>query len=211
MIALNTGHYEAIDLSTWIASNPKNFLTNFSKPESLFDEFPHDRVFIASREGALKHLETQCIHTTSSVLPLRRAGVFGDRDERGGVPHPALESTRSGGRGLRGAGRARSTRVSPRQARRSLYTAVGRPCPRARWKSPSPPRSAPRGDGGRPGSGRRRPVPGRAPGRDRIVQGQPTLSGAARALARWKSFGQPGSSPPQALNSESATSKRHSR
>ncbi|MBV8556058.1 MAG: cupin domain-containing protein [Planctomycetaceae bacterium] len=58
LIAFNTGHDEAIDLSAWIASNPKNLLaTNFSKPESLFDEFPHDRVFIAPREGASKHLE----------------------------------------------------------------------------------------------------------------------------------------------------------
>jgi oxalate decarboxylase len=48
LIGLNTGHYEAIDLSQWIAGNPAEVLaTNFSKPKSLFEQFPKERVFIA--------------------------------------------------------------------------------------------------------------------------------------------------------------------
>jgi len=48
LIGFNTGHYAAIDLSQWVAGNPTQVLaTNFSKPESLFDKFPRDRVFIA--------------------------------------------------------------------------------------------------------------------------------------------------------------------
>jgi oxalate decarboxylase len=51
LIGFNTGHYEAIDLSTWIAGNPTQVLaTNFSKPASHFDKFPHERVFIAPTE-----------------------------------------------------------------------------------------------------------------------------------------------------------------
>ncbi len=50
LIGFNTGHYEAIDLSTWIAGNPVDVLaTNFSKPASLFEKFPRDRVFIAPK------------------------------------------------------------------------------------------------------------------------------------------------------------------
>jgi oxalate decarboxylase len=48
LIGFNTGHYEAIDLSMWIAGNPVDVLaTNFSKPASLFEKFPRERVFIA--------------------------------------------------------------------------------------------------------------------------------------------------------------------
>jgi len=48
LIGFNSGHYEAIDLSMWIAGNPVDVLaTNFSKPASLFQKFPHERVFIA--------------------------------------------------------------------------------------------------------------------------------------------------------------------
>jgi len=48
LIGFNTGHYEAIDLSMWVAGNPAQVLaTNFSKPESLFETFPRGRVFIA--------------------------------------------------------------------------------------------------------------------------------------------------------------------
>ncbi len=51
LIGFNTGHYEAIDLSMWIAGNPPGVLaTNLSKPESLFARFPHERVFIAPTE-----------------------------------------------------------------------------------------------------------------------------------------------------------------
>jgi oxalate decarboxylase len=48
LIGFNTGQYQAIDLSQWIASNPTEVLaTNFSKPKSLFEKFPTERVFIA--------------------------------------------------------------------------------------------------------------------------------------------------------------------
>jgi oxalate decarboxylase len=58
LIAFNTGHYEAIDLSSWIASNPKYLLAaNFGRPESLFDGFPNHRVFIAPKEGPSKNAE----------------------------------------------------------------------------------------------------------------------------------------------------------
>jgi oxalate decarboxylase len=51
LIGFNTGHYEAIDLSMWIAGNPAQVLaTNFGKPESLFEKFPKERVFIAPTE-----------------------------------------------------------------------------------------------------------------------------------------------------------------
>jgi oxalate decarboxylase len=58
LIGFNTGHYEAIDLSAWIASNPPNVLTtNFGRPRSLVEQFPRGRVFIAPKEGAPKHHE----------------------------------------------------------------------------------------------------------------------------------------------------------
>jgi oxalate decarboxylase len=50
LIGFNTGHYETIDLSQWIAGNPADVLaTNFSKPESLFAKFPHSDVFISPK------------------------------------------------------------------------------------------------------------------------------------------------------------------
>ena len=51
LIGFNTGHYEAIDLSMWVAGNPLDVLaTNFGKPQSLFEKFPRERVFIAPTE-----------------------------------------------------------------------------------------------------------------------------------------------------------------
>ena len=51
LIGFNSGHYEAIDVSMWIAGNPVDVLaTNFGKPASLFERFPRDRVFIAPTE-----------------------------------------------------------------------------------------------------------------------------------------------------------------
>jgi oxalate decarboxylase len=48
LIGFNTGHYEAIDLSQWVAGNPVEVLaTNFGKPPAVFDGFPRERVFIA--------------------------------------------------------------------------------------------------------------------------------------------------------------------
>jgi oxalate decarboxylase len=52
LIAFNTGHYEAIDLSTWLAGNPSYLLAaHFGKPKELVERFPRDQVFIAPREG----------------------------------------------------------------------------------------------------------------------------------------------------------------
>ena len=52
LIGFNTGTYEAIDLSQWIAANPVDVLaTNFSKSPALFESFPKRDVFIADRNG----------------------------------------------------------------------------------------------------------------------------------------------------------------
>jgi oxalate decarboxylase len=52
LIGFNSGNYEAIDLSQWIAGNPTDVLaTNFSKPAALFEKFPRDDVFVASKNG----------------------------------------------------------------------------------------------------------------------------------------------------------------
>jgi oxalate decarboxylase len=51
LIGFNTGIYESIDLSSWIAGNPVDVLaTNFNKPESLIRTFPRKDVFIAPSE-----------------------------------------------------------------------------------------------------------------------------------------------------------------
>ena len=51
LIGFNTGVYESIDLSAWIAGNPVDVLaTNFNKPESLIRTFPRKDVFIAPDE-----------------------------------------------------------------------------------------------------------------------------------------------------------------
>jgi oxalate decarboxylase len=48
LIGFNSGNYETIDLSQWIAGNPADVLaTNFSQRRDLFAEFPHRDVFIA--------------------------------------------------------------------------------------------------------------------------------------------------------------------
>lgn len=55
LIGLNTGVYQAINLSQWIAGNPVDVLaTNFSQPASLFEKFPRTDVFIASGKGSDK-------------------------------------------------------------------------------------------------------------------------------------------------------------
>jgi oxalate decarboxylase len=55
LIGFNSGVYEEIDLSEWIAGNPPDVLaTNFGQPAALFENFPHDDVFIASSEGPAK-------------------------------------------------------------------------------------------------------------------------------------------------------------
>ena len=53
LIGFNTGVYETIDLSQWIAGNPADVLaTNFGKPASLFEKFPRNDVFISSKDGS---------------------------------------------------------------------------------------------------------------------------------------------------------------
>ena len=48
LIGLNTGNYQAIDLSQWIASNPSYLLADhFGKPPAVFEKFPKRRAFIS--------------------------------------------------------------------------------------------------------------------------------------------------------------------
>ncbi len=52
LIGFNTGVYQTIDLSQWIAGNPADVLaTNFNKPAALFEKFPRADVFISPKEG----------------------------------------------------------------------------------------------------------------------------------------------------------------
>jgi len=52
LIGFNSGVYETIDLSQWIAGNPLDVLaTNFGKPAALFEKFPRKDVFISSKDG----------------------------------------------------------------------------------------------------------------------------------------------------------------
>lgn len=51
LVGLNSGTYETIDLSQWIAGNPVDVLaSNFGKPAALFEKFPRKDVFIAAKE-----------------------------------------------------------------------------------------------------------------------------------------------------------------
>ena len=53
LIGFNAGIYETIDLSQWIAANPKDVLaTNFGQPAEVFGKFPDRDVFIAGKDGA---------------------------------------------------------------------------------------------------------------------------------------------------------------
>jgi oxalate decarboxylase len=55
LIAFNTGHYQAIDLSQWLASNPDYLLaTNFGRPLATIEKLPRQRVFIADKEDGAK-------------------------------------------------------------------------------------------------------------------------------------------------------------
>jgi oxalate decarboxylase len=52
LIGFNSGIYQDIDLSEWMAGNPADILaTNFGKPASLFEKFPKKDVFIADKNG----------------------------------------------------------------------------------------------------------------------------------------------------------------
>ena len=51
VIGFNSGIYQSIDLSAWIAGNPVDVLaTNFNKPASLFEKFPRKDVFISPNQ-----------------------------------------------------------------------------------------------------------------------------------------------------------------
>src|SRR5260370_4425346 len=51
LIGFNTGVYQAIDLSAWIAGNPVDVLaTNFGMPASLFEKVPRKDVFISPKK-----------------------------------------------------------------------------------------------------------------------------------------------------------------
>ena len=55
LIGFNSGVYEDIDLSEWIAGNPPDVLaTNFGKPAALFEKFPHKDAFITGKAGPEK-------------------------------------------------------------------------------------------------------------------------------------------------------------
>lgn len=52
LIGFNTGHYQAIDLSLWLASNPDYLIRdNFGTTDSVVKQLPTHRVFIASKDG----------------------------------------------------------------------------------------------------------------------------------------------------------------
>src|SRR5262249_22182838 len=52
LIGFNSGVYEDIDLTEWLAGNPPGVLaTNFGKEAALFEKFPHKDVFISDKEG----------------------------------------------------------------------------------------------------------------------------------------------------------------
>jgi oxalate decarboxylase len=52
LIGFNSGVYEDIDLSEWMAGNPPDVLaTNFGKPAALFEKFPRKDVFITDKDA----------------------------------------------------------------------------------------------------------------------------------------------------------------
>jgi oxalate decarboxylase len=52
LIGFNSGIYEDIDLTEWMAGNPLDVLaTNFNKPAALFEKFPHRDAFITDKDG----------------------------------------------------------------------------------------------------------------------------------------------------------------
>jgi len=51
LIGFNTGTYQAIHLSAWIAGNAVDVLaTNFGKPATLFEKSPRKDVFISPNQ-----------------------------------------------------------------------------------------------------------------------------------------------------------------
>lgn len=57
LIGFNTGNYQAIDLSQWLAGIPSYLLADhFGMPKALFEKFPRERVFIAPPDGQGKRV-----------------------------------------------------------------------------------------------------------------------------------------------------------
>lgn len=55
LIGLNTGKYEGIDLTQWIAGQPADVLaTNFGQPTEVIEKLPHRDVFITDQNGPAK-------------------------------------------------------------------------------------------------------------------------------------------------------------
>lgn len=55
LIGFNTGVYQTINLSQWIAGNPTDVLaTNFSQPPELFERFPKSEVFITAPQSGVR-------------------------------------------------------------------------------------------------------------------------------------------------------------
>jgi oxalate decarboxylase len=52
LIAFDSGEYQEISLSTWIASNPNKIIAdNFKVPDSLVEQMPDHRVFVAPKSA----------------------------------------------------------------------------------------------------------------------------------------------------------------
>jgi oxalate decarboxylase len=53
LIGFNSGYYQAIDASQWLAGVPAQLLADhFGKPKEVFEQFPRERVFIAPPDGS---------------------------------------------------------------------------------------------------------------------------------------------------------------
>jgi oxalate decarboxylase len=52
LLGFSTGHYQAIDLTQWVAGTPAYVLADhFGKPQARFERFPKERAFIAPPDG----------------------------------------------------------------------------------------------------------------------------------------------------------------
>lgn len=55
LVTFDSGEYQEISLSTWIASNPNKIVAdNFKVPDALVKQMPERRVFVAPKEGVKK-------------------------------------------------------------------------------------------------------------------------------------------------------------
>jgi oxalate decarboxylase len=55
LITFDSGDYQEISLSTWLASNPNKLVAdNFKIPDALVEKMPDHRVFVAPKEGSGK-------------------------------------------------------------------------------------------------------------------------------------------------------------